>query len=71
MMPDVVEVILWTDSAKITFHKITEWLRQACTEKEMNKFIQLTEEMLATLKRYPEMCRPSTKRKKCTYWNIR
>jgi plasmid stabilization system protein ParE len=63
MTPDVVEEIRWTDSAKIMFHKIIEWLRQEWTEREVDKFIQRTEDMLATLKRYPEMCRPSTKRK--------
>ncbi len=63
MTADAVQEILWTDSAKISFHKIIAWLRQQWTEKEVDKFIQRTEEMLYVLKRYPEMCRPSVKRK--------
>lgn len=63
MMPDVVAEIFWTASAKNTFHKIIEWLSKEWTEREVDKFIQRTEDMLATLKRYPEMCRPSARRK--------
>ncbi|MEI9955291.1 MAG: type II toxin-antitoxin system RelE/ParE family toxin [Ferruginibacter sp.] len=69
MKSDVVETILWTDSAKLTFDKIIEWLRLEWSEKEVNNFIDRTEEMLTVLKRYPEMCRPSMKRKKCTHRN--
>lgn len=43
--------------------KIITWLRQEWTEKEVDMFIHLSEEMLSVLKRYLEMCRPSTKRK--------
>jgi plasmid stabilization system protein ParE len=63
MKPTVVEEIFWTESAKITFQKIIDWLEEEWSEKEINKFIQRTEEMLSVLKRYPEMCRSSTKRK--------
>jgi len=55
--------ILWADSAKLTFNNIVEYLRKEWTEKEVEKFINSTTEWLSTLKRYPEMCRPSLKRK--------
>jgi len=59
----VVEEILWTDSAKITFHKIIEYLRRTWTEKEAEAFVNRVNELLTNIKRYPEMCRPSFKRK--------
>jgi plasmid stabilization system protein ParE len=63
MIPEVVEETLWTERAKVTFNKIIEWLRQEWTEREVDKLISRTEETLVKLKRYPEMCRPSTKRR--------
>jgi plasmid stabilization system protein ParE len=63
MAEEIVQEIQWTDSAKITFNKIVEYLRKEWTEREVEKFVSRTTEMLSTLKRYPEMCRPSTKRK--------
>ena len=63
MVEEIVQEVLWTDSAKISFGKIVNYLQQAWTEREVEKFLNRTEEMLSTLKRYPEMCRPSSKRK--------
>lgn len=63
MTAPVVEEILWTNSARITFHKIISWLEQEWSEKEVDKFTQQTERMLSLLKIHPEMCRPSSKRK--------
>lgn len=63
MAEEIVQQIRWTDSAKISFSNIVDYLRQAWTEQEVEKFVNRTAEMLSTLKRYPEMCRPSTKRK--------
>ena len=63
MKAKTVQEILWTDSTKISFQKIITWQRQKWTEKEVDQFIHRTEEMLAVLKRYPEICRPSIKRK--------
>ena len=63
MTPVIATEILWTDSAKFTFQKIIDWLDEEWSEKEVNKFILRTEEMLFTLQRYPEICRPSAKRK--------
>jgi plasmid stabilization system protein ParE len=58
-----VQTILWTNSAKISFQKNIDWLRQEWSDKEADKFIHRTEEMLSVLKRHPEMCRTSAKRK--------
>lgn len=58
MAEEIVRQILWTDSAKISFSKIVDYLRQEWTEREVEKFVNRTVEMLSTLKRYPEMCRP-------------
>jgi len=63
MVEEVIEEIQWTESAKHTFNTIVEYLRKEWSEKEVEKFISRTSEMLSTLKRYPEMCRPSLKRK--------
>ena len=63
MAEEIVLEILWSDSAKVSFNKIVDYLRKEWTDREVEKFVQRTVEWLATLKRYPEMCRPSTKRK--------
>ena len=63
-MAEEIELeIFWTDSAKISFGKIVDYLQKAWTDREVEKFVNRTDEWLSTLKRYPEMCRPSTKRK--------
>ena len=63
-MAEEIELeILWTDSAKISFGKIVDYLQKAWTDREVEKFVNRTDEWLSTLKLYPEMCRPSTKRK--------
>jgi plasmid stabilization system protein ParE len=59
----IVEEIKWTDTAKLSFSKIIHYLDENWSEKEILKFINRTEEVLLTLQRYPEMCRPSLKRK--------
>src|ERR1700722_14553011 len=63
MAEEVVGEIQWTDSAKISFSKIIEYLKTEWTEKEVGKSVNQTADLLSNLKRYPEMCRPSTKRK--------
>ena len=63
-MAEEIELeILWADSAKISFGKIVDYLQKTWTDREVEKFVNRTDEWLSTLKRYPEMCRPSTKRK--------
>jgi plasmid stabilization system protein ParE len=59
----VIEDIFWTDSAKKSFNKIVEYLNTNWTEREVGKFINDTQYLLSNLKRQPEMCRPSLKRK--------
>jgi len=59
----IVEEIHWTDSAKSSFDKIVEYLKLNWTEREVEKFVKRTEEVLSALRSYPEMCRPSNKRK--------
>lgn len=51
MAEEIVREILWTDSAKITFNNIVEYLRREWTEKEIEKFVNRATEMLATSKR--------------------
>ena len=55
--------IKWTDNAKFNFNNIILYLQNKWTEREITKFISRTHQVLETLKRYPEMCRPSQKRK--------
>ena len=59
----IIEEIQWTESAKLSFSKIVAYLKENWTEREIAKFVKRTDEVLSTLKRYPEMCRPSLKRK--------
>ena len=63
MAEEVVQHILWTDSAKKSFNKIVNYLQKHWSEKEVAQFVNRTSAMIATLKRYPEMCRPSARRK--------
>lgn len=63
MAEELIDEVLWTPSAKNTFNHIIEYLRKEWTEKEVQKFVDCTVAMLSMLKRYPEMCRPSQKRK--------
>jgi len=60
---DEITSIQWTDKAKFTFNNIILYLQNKWTEREITKFISRTHQVLETLKRYPEMCRPSQKRK--------
>lgn len=63
MAEEIALEILWTDSAKISFSKIVDYLRWEWTEREVVNFVNRAEEFLSVLKRYPEMCRSSAKRK--------
>ncbi len=63
MAEEIVQEIFWTNSAKISFNKIVDYIKRKWTEREAERFVNRTEEMLSTLKRYPEMCRSSNKRK--------
>ena len=63
MAEEIIRERLWTDTAKFTFNKIVEYLRDAWSEREVENFVNRTTEFFSVLKRYPEMCRPSQKRK--------
>ncbi len=63
MAEEIVKQILWTDDAKLSFDKIVEYLKKNWSEREIERFVKRTGEVLSTLKCYPEMCRPSIKRK--------
>ena len=63
MAEEIIREIKWTDTARISFHKIVEYILREWSEREVEKFIASATELLSTLKRYPEMCRPSLKRK--------
>lgn len=45
----VVDQILWTDSAKLCFHKIVKYLKDNWTEREIERFVKGTTEVLPTL----------------------
>lgn len=62
MAEEVIKEIIWTDTAKLTFDNIVEYLRKEWTEREVQKFIAATTKMLFKLKRFPEISRPSAKR---------
>ncbi len=54
----MVDEILWSDSAKLSLSKIIKYLKDNWTDMETEKFVKRTSEVLSTLKRFPEMCRP-------------
>jgi plasmid stabilization system protein ParE len=62
-MDEIIKSIHWSYSATISFDKIIEYLKKNWTDREIKNFINRTNEVLNLLKRYPEMCRPSLKRK--------
>ncbi len=47
MAEEIVREILWTDAAKYTFNKIAEYLRDAWSEREVENFINRTNEFLS------------------------
>ncbi len=59
----IIDEILWTNRAKLSFNKIVKYLLDNWSEKEVSKFVGRTNEFLSALQRHPEMCRPSVKRK--------
>lgn len=63
MAKEIVREIYWTNTAKTSFNNIISYLQEEWTEKEVETFFIRTAEFLSVLKRYPEMCRPSQKRK--------
>jgi plasmid stabilization system protein ParE len=63
MAEEVVEEFLWTPTAQKSFKKIVDYLEKNWTEREVSNFINETAAFLSNLKRQPEMCRPSLKRK--------
>ncbi|PZR29789.1 MAG: hypothetical protein DI535_01415 [Citrobacter freundii] len=62
MAEEVIEVF-WTESAKSTFDQIIKYLQREWSDKEVEKFVGRTFELIRMLRQYPEMCRPSVKRK--------
>ncbi|MBX2925414.1 MAG: type II toxin-antitoxin system RelE/ParE family toxin [Chitinophagaceae bacterium] len=63
MAEEIVVQIFWSDSAKKSFQKIIAYLEKEWSEKEAATFVKRVSAMLLTLQKYPDMCRPSTKRK--------
>ena len=55
--------VLWTPSAINSFDQIVQYLDENWTAKEVSKFVKRTAGVIDMLKRYPEMCSPSKKRK--------
>ena len=53
MAEEIVEAFQWTDSAKRSFSTIVEYLGKEWTEKEVEKFIRSTAEMLTNPKTSP------------------
>ena len=59
----VIQEVLWTNLAKRSFDNIIKYLRKERSERDVENFLNRTDEMLIAIKKYPEMCRPSLKRK--------
>lgn len=63
MAEEIVPEFLWTESAKKSYIKIIEYLETNWSEREVRNFVSETVYLFSNLKRQPEMCRPSQKRK--------
>ncbi|MCA0398873.1 MAG: type II toxin-antitoxin system RelE/ParE family toxin [Bacteroidetes bacterium] len=63
MDEEIVRDIVWTPRAARSYNQVIEYLQQEWSDKEVEQFITTTTLFLQKLKRYPEMCRPSGKRK--------
>jgi plasmid stabilization system protein ParE len=63
MAKELVQTVSWSPGAKTSFHKIIEYLAVNWSQKEIESLLERTEKTIAILKCYPEMGRPSAKRK--------
>lgn len=63
MAVEIVTEVLWTPSATNSFDQIVQYLFENWTAKEVSTFVKRTAGVIDMLKRYPEMCSPSKKRK--------
>jgi plasmid stabilization system protein ParE len=63
MAEEVVREILWTPTAQRSFKNIVDYLEKNWTEREIRNFVEETVYLLSNVKRQPEMCRPSLKRR--------
>src|SRR6185312_4846069 len=63
MAEEGVKEIFWTPTAQKSFKKIVDYLETNWTVREVSNFVNDTVNLLSNLKRQPEMCRPSVKRK--------
>jgi len=62
-MAEEIIKVYWSATAQKSFDNIIAYLGAEWTEKEIQKFVQRTESVLALIQRYPEMSQPSNKRK--------
>ncbi|MEO6732393.1 MAG: hypothetical protein ABIN01_14340 [Ferruginibacter sp.] len=44
----IADEILWTDRSKLSFNKTIQYLKEFWTEKEIEKFVKRTAEVLST-----------------------
>ncbi len=63
MVEEVIDKVKWTPAAQATFNNIVQYLVKEWSEKEVQQFINNISIFLSALKRHPEMCRPSIKKK--------
>ena len=47
-MEEIVDEIVWSDSAKTSFDHIIDYLKRNWTKKEIDTFLNRTEEVLST-----------------------
>jgi hypothetical protein len=49
MDEEIVHEVFWTETAKITFSNIVTYVRSQWTEREVEKFVNRTDEMISKL----------------------
>lgn len=63
MDKEVINDIKWTQLATQSFNSIIGYLETEWSDREIERFISKTNNLLTTIRLHPQMCRPSQKRK--------
>lgn len=63
MAETIVLTVLWSANAKRTYGKIIDYLAESWSKKEIGNLLDRTEKLITVLQQYPEMGRPSVKRR--------
>ena len=63
MAEEIVQGVVWTDKAKISFNSVIKYLQTEWTDKEVENFVQSVNELISNIQFFPQMCKSSKRRK--------